>query len=185
MIQFQDKMEVDLQEQKLTIEAMKAQLMEVMLEQKRQSEIQAEQVRKQEKLDKKMQKHHTEFLAKHYQIEKEQAEMAKTQAHMAKKQDQTNDGINALLETMQKQQKPQKLQLHAFSLCFLLLTFYASHCLLNQIHFSASDNICFDILFASDVDTIVFLSNLFLLFFYKFFFLMTKGGVRHIMAFRL
>lgn len=35
MIQFQDKMEVDLQEQKLTIEAMKAQLMEVMLEQKR------------------------------------------------------------------------------------------------------------------------------------------------------
>lgn len=35
MVQFQDKMEADMQEQKLTSKAVKAQLMEVMIEQKR------------------------------------------------------------------------------------------------------------------------------------------------------
>lgn len=53
---------------------------------------------------------------------KEQAEMAKTQANMAKKQDQTNDGINALLEMMQKQQKPETLVGH-ISFMFLAPNF--------------------------------------------------------------
>jgi len=99
-------MEADMQEHKLTTEAMKAQLMEVMLEHKRQSEIQAELIRKQEELDRKMKQHHTESLAKQDQIVKEQAALAKTQEDMAKKKDQTNDGITALLVMMQKQQKP-------------------------------------------------------------------------------
>jgi len=62
-----------MQEQNLTTEVKKAQHMEVMLEQKRQCEIQAELIRKQEELDRKMQKHHEESLRKQAELAKEQA----------------------------------------------------------------------------------------------------------------
>jgi len=55
-----------------------------------------------------MQIHHTESLSKQAKMAKEQANMTKTQAEIARKQDQTNVRINALLEMMQKQQKPWK-----------------------------------------------------------------------------
>ena len=87
MIQFQDKMEANMQEQKLTIEAMKAWLMEVILKLKRQSEIQAELIMKQEEMERKMQKHHEQSLRKQVELVKEEAKMAKTRSKMAKKQD--------------------------------------------------------------------------------------------------
>jgi hypothetical protein len=73
--------------------------MEVMLEHKHQSEIQAELIRKQEELDRKMQKHHEESSI-------QQVELAKEQEEMAKKQDQANVGIASLLDMMKKQQQP-------------------------------------------------------------------------------
>jgi len=89
VVHFQDLMQADMKEWKLTTENVKAQLIEVMLEQKRHNELQAELIRKQEALEKKMQKQHEETLAK--------------QAEMTKKQDETNAGIDALLEMMKKQ----------------------------------------------------------------------------------
>jgi hypothetical protein len=50
MIQFQDKVEAGLQEQKMTTKAMKAQLMIVMKEQKRLSDNLVQIVRRQEEL---------------------------------------------------------------------------------------------------------------------------------------
>lgn len=55
VIIFQDKLQVDMEDPKLTTEAVKAQLSEVMLEQNRHNEIQVELIRKLEALEKKMQ----------------------------------------------------------------------------------------------------------------------------------
>jgi hypothetical protein len=64
-------MQADMEEQKLTTKVVKAQLMEVMLEKKRQSVIQADLIRKQEALEKKMQEHHEESLRKKEELAKE------------------------------------------------------------------------------------------------------------------
>ncbi|AES78388.1 hypothetical protein MTR_7g028650 [Medicago truncatula] len=92
-------MQVDMKEQKLSTEAVKAQLMEVTLVQKHQNEIQTELIRKQEELERKMQEHHEESLRKQVQLAKEQVELEK-------KQHQTNDEIDVILEMMKKQQQP-------------------------------------------------------------------------------
>lgn len=48
VVLFQDQIQEDLEDQKLTTETVKVQLIEVMLKQKRHNEIQAEIIRKQE-----------------------------------------------------------------------------------------------------------------------------------------
>jgi hypothetical protein len=59
------------------------------LEQKRQSDVQAELIRKQEALERRIQEHHMETLRK--------------QEEMSKKQNETNGGIAALWEMLKKQ----------------------------------------------------------------------------------
>lgn len=79
-----------MEDQKLTTEAVKTQLSEVMLEQNRHNEIQVELIRKLEALEKKMQEQHQQTFRKHEELEKK---MQKQHEETLIEQVKTNEGL--------------------------------------------------------------------------------------------